>query len=175
MKRPCLIGMLALLLLGGLTGYAEATLISDGDPATIGSWAQRFQEDGVGPFNLMGIVSPVATFEHPTFAGFSAPGWSLTSESADFTHAAAAGPSLSWLQFDIHFLGSSADPLVFDFFAYNGATLKEAAHASWSGGGWTITPLAFAPPAATFVPEPGLILLMATGVVGLVAAKARKG
>jgi len=155
------------LLLGLSCSAAWADLSPVGDPQDVGSWGQRFEESGVGNFDLMAIrmTSPAPDeFEQPAFRNFTDGTWHTLLNGT--TLASATGSSLDWLRFDIVFAPAQSEPLAFDFMAYRGDTKLEYAHAVWNGGGWTITAGApsSAPDRATVVPVPAALLLGAIGL-----------
>ena len=76
-KTTMLIAGLTMLL---ATSGAIADMSPVGDPMEIGSWAQRFEESGVGNFDFMAVqwVSPTSdAFESLTFRNFSTGSWSI--------------------------------------------------------------------------------------------------
>jgi len=165
------------LALLAFTPAAMADLSNVGDVMPSDSWGQRFQENGVGNYDLMAIrwVSG-NTFEATTaldaFRNFSVAGWNSVVDSP--TMASVTGPAKVDSQFDIYFNGSSSSPLAFDFFAFDGTALKEAVHATWNGG-WgfqvfteaamgTVTRSTFTSPGGGTVPAPGAALLIGVGL-----------
>jgi hypothetical protein len=165
--RTFTMGLAAVALLS-LTS-ARASLISVGDPVTIGSWLQGFNEAGVGNFTQVetifrsGLGGP---FEAPGYNRLAA-GWSVGLFNAN--HVVALGSALNNMTWNILFLGERSAPLVFDFYAWNGNELAESARASWSGSSWTITndaeylsaPTSVIPEATTMVA--GALLLLPLG------------
>ena len=152
--------------------FADLTPIREGVEG--GSWEQRFQESGVGNFDLIAIrmTSAGDSFENAAFNDFSTGTWVLYQNNGGVnpTLASASGPSLNWLQFDIKFAGVSGNPLAFDFVAFSGNTLLETAHAVYPTTGpygFTITAGTWTPTRAAVVPVPAAVLL---GMLGLGAA-----
>lgn len=91
--------------------------------------------------------------------------------------AAPAAPA-DILCFFLHFAGPPSTPLEFVFVAWNGDIVREAADAKWDGNGrWDITAytgdvndLNRAP-----VPEPCIMLLLGSGLVGVAAFGRKSG
>jgi hypothetical protein len=171
----------ALLLL--TAGSAFADLIAIGDPVEGGSWAQRWQESGVGNFDALAVqmMTTGDSFEHNTarasFSSFSSgSGWSLLFENTPQTPlpqyptiASASGPAVTLLQWDLQYSGSkSGNPFSFDIVSFRGDDIVDAAHISWNGAGaWTITP--YAPsegwnPSREAIPAPAALVLGAIGL-----------
>ncbi len=167
----CTICLTLALLFPAVSALANITPV--GGPSDNGSWEQRFQEDSVGYFDLIGIrmTSSGDSFEHAAINDFNPGTWSLLYENnggINPTLASASGPSVNWAQFDIKFAGVSSNPLAFDFVAFRTGTeiIVDSAHAVWNNG-WTITAGTWNPSRADLVPipAPGAILLSGIGVV----------
>ncbi len=145
-----------------------------------GGWFQRFQEDGVGDFDLVAvqIASPVGSFESPTHRNFTAGGWSTTYElGTPPTLATAVGATVDWMQWDIGFTGQKSDSLAFDLVAFWGDDRVDSVHASWNGSAWGMTTGEWSPDRSALVPvlvpTPDGALLGAIGL-GLVGWAKRK-
>lgn len=154
--------------------FASAPALADlapiGDPVEGGSWAQGFNETGVGNFDLVAVkmISGGDTFESLTHRSL-ATGWSVVYEndSTSPTLATATGGPLTSMTWNIWFTGTKSNPLVFDFVAFYGETLLESARATWNGSGWSITTSLWNPTRAELIPIPTAVIL---GVLGLCAA-----
>lgn len=156
---------------------ATANLTPLGDPQPIGSWAQRFEESGVGSFDLLAVVwvSPATTgFEAPVFRNFTDPSWGNAINTKSV--ATATGSALNWMQFDLAFLPDTNVPISFMFYAFAPGvnTPVDSALASWNGGGWSfrivqdaMTRTSLAVQTSIPVPAPAAAGLVALGL-GLV-------
>jgi len=115
---------------------ASSALIAEGDPIDIDSWAQRFQESGVGNFNEIEVIWLTGPdgFKPPVFRNFNKAGWSNNVNSQ--WYAKATGSTQTVLQFNIAFDGSRSDTFSFLFRAAENGVTKEVAKATWNNG-WT--------------------------------------
>jgi len=167
MKKPLLLVAVSLLVLGLIPGFANSSHAT--------GWSQAFQENGVGNFDWMEIYwISGSKFDTPAFSNFSDTTWILS--YGNDAYAVATGDPLADLTFNIGFVGASSDPLSFDFLAWNGNGLADAAHADWNGSGWSITgcdPTGYNPPSAS-VPEPATALLLGSGLLSLACAGRKK-
>jgi hypothetical protein len=132
----------AIVVLAALPCIARAELIPIEEPFAVGSWAQRFQEAGIGPFDKMTIAidqaTPTASFLDPAFRTLSTsalalidPGWNVVT-STDGKTASVSGAAVDQLYFDIAFADAIELPVTFDFAAYLGDYLLMTAVVSWN-------------------------------------------
>jgi len=166
------------LFIGGvvfLPTLSTATPLPIGDPILGDSWAQRFEESGVGNFSSMEafMTSIGDAFEAPGFLNFNSAGWNGSLVRSDYIKA--TGSTLNWMQFDIKFTGASSDPLTFDFLAWDGGILREAAHASWNGSGWSFEVFTSSYNDTHYnravVPEPGILILLGISMASVAFAR----
>lgn len=115
-----------------LCAAAFAELTPVGDPQESDSWEQRFRETGLGAVDLVAVrmVTAGDWFKSPAENDFSEAGWDLLIDSS--TLASASGPSVSDLEWDIHFDGSTDNPLIFDYVAFSGESIVNAARCEWT-------------------------------------------
>jgi len=152
-------------------GTTLANLTALGDPFEGNSWGQGFIESGVGPFDLVAVqmVTAGAFFESTTHYSFTDSSWSTLYENdATYpTFASATGDAVTSLTWNIRFADPKA-PLVFDFVAFNGDTLLEAARATYNGSGWSFASTSWDPQKSALIPPavpvPGAFLLSGIGV-----------
>ena len=174
---------LIVLMVVGIPALAD--FVPVGVPRPVGSWAQRFEESGVGPFNRVELTmdTPAIAFGVPSLFNFTDSAWNVYYTSSDSRQSAAYGPAVELLQFDAHFPDSPAVPLAFSFTAWNGADFLELVNASWNGSSWTITttsencltPRGRPIPLPSSVPEPGgTLVIFGASMVGLLAILKRE-
>lgn len=122
-----------------LVGPVQAALVTVGEPIEGGSWAQAFNESGVGQFDFMAVKMLSAdAFNDPVFTNFNRAGWTNTQTNNPIYGVAQTTQSTNNMNFNIRFAGAKSDPLQFVFVAFLGDNLLEQASATWSGSGWNI-------------------------------------
>jgi hypothetical protein len=161
---------------------ASAGFVAVGTPVDGNSWSQGFIESGVGSFDFMAVemVSAGDTFVDPAFSSLAS-GWTQAQNPAD-TWSYASGTSTTSMTFNIRFEGSSSDPLEFNFYAFGGSTLLEAANAKWNGSSWSISTFSTTltrSDIVAIVPVPsaaglGLAMLGALGAIGVCRRRLRR-
>jgi hypothetical protein len=154
---------------------ARADLVPVGDPVETGSWSQQFYEDvpSAYPFDLVAVnmTSAGDYFLSPAQSAFTQSNWKTVYEypGSNVTLASAAGPNaVNWLYWNINFAGAKTDPLAFDFVAFRSGseTIVDAAHAVWSGSGWSFSATTWKPARSEVnpVPVPAALVLGAIGL-----------
>ncbi len=113
----------------------KASLVTVGDPFPSDSWAQEWNESGVGNFDTIAMswVSGSYLESSTALSGFSAGGWT-ESDNGTATVAIASGPTTSNINFDTYFLSPQVTTTI-DLYVFNGTTLVDSADVTWAPGG----------------------------------------
>lgn len=131
--------LMALAALGVIAGpgAARAAIEIAGEPAGLDGWSQGFRESGVGPFDFIAvkIASPDGTLAVPPLSGLSRAGWAAEALASDVI-AAASGPLVADMTFEIGFTAPSSEPLAVVFVAFRQGSLLEESKVEWDGSAW---------------------------------------
>ena len=163
MKKTIII--LAVVAIMMCAASAIADVVQIGDPFDTNSWAQRFEEKGVGLYDHLQFVwLSGSTFKSVgSFGNFSPAGtYAWTTYNSAHLLTADVTPSLSTSQFNVTF----NDPKVttkFYFQAFRGNTALENTQVTWNNG-WSYLATSNAQASRVDVPEPMSIML---GIMGL--------
>lgn len=175
MKKLMVALCLAFLL--SISTFSFATILPMGDPLTIGSWQQYFNESGVGLFDHMEvfIISGNTDLLNPPMYAFTQSGWGSSLINPDYGLASSLIPT-SNMNFYIGFTAAQSIPFTFRFLAWRGGifgTLLDHANAYWSGGGWNITNASDDPHNynRSPIPEPSSVLLLGFGLIGIASIR----
>ena len=147
----------------------RASIVAIGPPVVGSSWAELFNDSGVGTFNsIVGVFQSGGPFDSitETFSvygslppGLSAGGWS-SSLSADYKTATISGAPTTDLNFYGTFAASVSDPLSFTFYTYDGSQLVDETLMNWSGTTWTSSTVPVTEPTTVIA---GALLLLPFG------------
>ena len=161
-----------------LPGLAMGDIIIVGDPLNVGSWAQAFNESGVGSFNKMEffIVSDTTDFEPPGISSFTASGWTGSLLNPDYILALGTPATIN-TNFTLQWITNQPIAFEVDMLAWSGASVVDRAHASWNGSAWNFTVLSNVAgnyDRSAAAPIPPTVLLMGSGLLGLVGFEWRR-
>jgi hypothetical protein len=177
MKKLLLVAVAVALLMLPVSG--QTSVIDIGDPIATNSWAQSFNEDGNyggTHYNFWKIVAEMTTgvtlFENPP-GGMTnlSGGWtSVTPPTPGGDTVTATGTGVGSLSWNFNFTGNSTDVFSFDYYLYTTDGHAFVTTISHSGSGWVIG----ASKETVYVPEPGTLLLLGSGLLGLVVSGRKK-
>jgi len=136
--------LMALAALGVILapGAARAAIQVAGEPVGSDGWTQGFRESGVGTFDFLAvkIVSPEGKLAAPGLGGFNRAGWSAEGAGSSEFVAAAQGPQVGDMTFEIAFSGPTSEPLAMVFVAFRQGSLLEESKLEWDGDAWIGAP-----------------------------------
>jgi len=135
---------------------ANADILAQGPGQVTGSWSQQWIWDGstVDTFTLTMISG--STWEHPIH-DFSN---DFTSTQFTPTKVSAAGTPGINFTFFTDFVTNMNEPLSFRWQGYSSGVNVDQGIATWDGSIWTTV-------AETATPEPGSLMLLGTGLLGI--------
>ncbi len=157
-----------------------------GDPYEGTSWSQDFDYFAGGKFDALELFITSGSYSgsHLIYgsdgmrdftggwASSPLPSWS--SSYVNFHYAFASGDPLRYIQFTVDFTGDMSEPISFDLLAWNEGEFVEGYQASRSSP-WQIV-LINEDDLGNYnrsIPEPSTMLLLGSGLVGLLAFRKR--
>ncbi len=156
---------------------ANAVLVEPvGDPTITGSWTSGWNIGGAS-FNKVEIfiVGGDTDLESPGMDSFSVAGWSASLINPDYS--LATGPSTGFLTVYALYTADLTVPFKMDIVIYTDAGNIGICNWGWTGSQWVGESGGNQDPGAynrSSVPEPSALLLLGSGLIGLVGYGKRK-
>jgi hypothetical protein len=166
MKKAIVVLMVMAGVAFAMAGDVSAALIAIGDPQLTGSWTQSFKKSESDHFDRMDVVVKYGTSLKEEALGHFSSGWSVF-KSDDGMFASAHGEDTKETDFTVHFFTDLHESFLICFDTYKGDHLIGSEEAYWHGDSkcWDIKD---EHDCGTPVPETGTLLLLGSGLVGLV-------
>jgi hypothetical protein len=145
-------------------------------PGMAMAWSQAINETYGGPYDALEAFITGGATDFSSAMSNMASGWTGSLDAGYPDYTSGIGPSVTNMNFTLNFTADKSVPFTMDLLAWDGGilsgTMVDAAHATWSGSGWSFKPFTtdgtgYERPAAAVVPIPCAALLVGTGLLGL--------